>query len=254
MTRPPAYERMLDSMRAHLRLIGRSSEGAHVVELDGVLGSVCPKVPERSYPNGVVYESEEALIAALPELARHYDDAGVLAWTVWVPEGDARAAAALADAGHLLDADPAAMTMDLADLAEPEGELDWRSGDDLMPTVAAINDVAYPWEGTPFSDFTSEHPHGTTVQYVAVDGDAAVAAVVILPVSGDASVWDVATLPQARGRGLARRLMHRALWEARERGCDMSSLQATKLGEPVYARLGYRSHGAIQMWERRRQL
>ena len=32
----------------------------------------------------------------------------------------------------------------------------------------------------------------------------------------------------------------------------MSSLQATKLGEPVYARLGYKSHGALQMWEKRR--
>jgi predicted acetyltransferase len=75
---------------------------------------------------------------------------------------------------------------------------------------------------------------------------------VILPVDGDASVWDVATMPGARGRGLCRRLLHRALWDARAAGCDFSSLQATKLGEPVYARLGYRSHGALQMWEKRR--
>ena len=54
------------------------------------------------------------------------------------------------------------------------------------------------------------------------------------------------------GRGLAGRLMHRALWDARANGCDLSSLQATKMGEPVYARLGYESHGALQMWEKRR--
>jgi hypothetical protein len=24
------------------------------------------------------------------------------------------------------------------------------------------------------------------------------------------------------------------------------------MGEPVYAQLGYRSHGALQMWEKRR--
>ena len=251
MTRGREYERMLNSMRAFFGLVGRSSEGAHVIELDGVLGSVCPKVPERSLPNSVVYESEVALIAAIPELARRYDAAGIEAWTVWVPEGDREAAAALGAAGHHLDADPAAMTMDLAELGEP-AEIDCREGAELMPTVASINDRAYSFEGTPFADFTSQQPPGVTRDYVAyVDGEPA-SALVILECDGDASVWDVATLPEARGRGLCGRLMNRALWDSRERGCDFSSLQATKIGEPVYARLGYRSHGAIQMWERRR--
>ena len=35
------------------------------------------------------------------------------------------------------------------------------------------------------------------------------------------------------------------------RGCEVSTLQATKAGRPVYERLGYRSFGEIQMWERR---
>ena len=253
MDRGPAYERMVKSMRAFFQLVGRSSEGAHVIEPDGVLGVVCPKVPNRSLPNSVVYESQDALIAALPELTQHYDDAGIDAWTVWVPEDDTKAAAALNDAGHKLDADPAGMTMELADLSAPP-EVDYRTGDELMPMIASINDRAYAFDGTPFTDFTSQHPSGVTLNYVAyLDGEPA-AAVVLLPVDGDGSVWDVATLPEARGRGLCGRLMHQALWDAREAGCDMSSLQATKLGEPIYARLGYKSHGALQMWEKRREL
>ena len=74
----------------------------------------------------------------------------------------------------------------------------------------------------------------------------------ILDCDGDASVIFVATLPEARGRGLAGGLLAAALLEARERGNDISTLQATKLGEPVYTRLGYEKFGAIQMFERRR--
>ncbi len=242
---------MLNSMRSSFRLIGRARRERTSLEIDGVLASVVPAVPERSLPNSVVYESQEGLVAALPELAHHYDEAGIEAWTVWTPEDDADAIAVLRDAGHQLDADPAAMTLDLAKLGEPPA-IDHRTGDDLIVEVASINNRAYPVDGEPFTRMLSGYPPGHMQNYVAdVDGEPA-ACLQILPVDGDASVWLVATLPEARGRGLAARLMHRALWDAREAGCDISSLQATKMGEPVYARLGYESHGALQMWEKRR--
>jgi hypothetical protein len=45
--------------------------------------------------------------------------------------------------------------------------------------------------------------------------------------------------------------MRQALADARRRGCATTSLQATAMGRPVYARLGYRDLGVIEMWERR---
>ncbi len=251
MARAAEYERMLNSMRSIFSLMSRSSDGAHLFEPDGVMASVTPEVPERSLPNSVIYESQEALIAALPEVTRHYDEQGIDAWTVWTPEEDEQAAAALRDAGHTLDADPQAMSLDLSKLDEPP-EIDYRTGDDLISVIAALNDRAYDHDDAPFTRMLADQPPGATHNYVAdVDGEPA-ACLLILPVEGDASVYWVATLPEARGRGLATRLMRRALWDARESGCDISTLQATKLGEPVYARLGYERHGALQMWERRR--
>ena len=251
MARDPAYERMLNSMRTCFQLVARSSDGAHVLELDGVMASVTPKVPERSLPNSVIYESQDALISALPQLTRHYDEQGVHAWTVWTPEEDEQAAATLREAGHALDADPVAMSIDLSELDAPP-EIECRTGDDLIHVIADLNDRAYNHDDAPFTRMLAEQPPGVTRNYVAdVDGEPA-ACLLILPVDGDASVYWVATLSEARGRGLATRLMRRALWDARESGCDISTLQATKLGEPVYARLGYESHGALQMWEKRR--
>ena len=55
-----------------------------------------------------------------------------------------------------------------------------------------------------------------------------------------------ATLPEARGRGLATALMRQALLDAGERGCVTTSLQATAMGRPVYARMGYRDLGAAR--------
>ena len=42
-----------------------------------------------------------------------------------------------------------------------------------------------------------------------------------------------------------------ALHEARGAGCESASLQSTAMGQPVYARLGFRDFGTIQMWEKR---
>ena len=68
---------------------------------------------------------------------------------------------------------------------------------------------------------------------------------------GDCSIWWVATIPEASGRGLAAGLIRRALADGRARGDEISTLQATRLGRPVYERLGYRGFGTIEMWERR---
>ena len=71
------------------------------------------------------------------------------------------------------------------------------------------------------------------------------------PSGEDAIVAWVATLPEARGRGVSGRLLARALRDARDAGLETTTLQATKLGAPVYSRLGYRDYGAVHMWERR---
>jgi GNAT superfamily N-acetyltransferase len=62
----------------------------------------------------------------------------------------------------------------------------------------------------------------------------------------------VAVEPEARGRGLSGKLLAHALADAAERGQRTSTLVSTKLGRPVYERLGFRALGRLQMWERRR--
>ena len=78
------------------------------------------------------------------------------------------------------------------------------------------------------------------------------ATLAIWPRDSDAVVIWVATRARgSRPRCLPRLLAH-ALAAAREAGLETTTLQATKLGAPVYARLGYRDFGAMHMWERRR--
>ena len=250
MTRDAAaWKRMLGSMRAFFGAAPQSS-GGHCVELEGVLAAVTPAVPERSLPNSVVYESEEALASALDELARIYEQARVQAWTVWVPEYHRHARDLLERAGHRLDASPTAMIAWLDQVEPPRADDPEPVPDPSLADLGEINDLAYG-TGDSFQRLLGRGPADPASTYIArVDGRHA-ASVVTHDHEGDSSVWWVATLPEVRGRGLAAGLMRRALAASRKRGCEVTTLQATKLGRPVYERLGYRSLGAIEMWERR---
>ena len=250
MTREAAaWERMLESMRVFFRRASRGS-GGRCAELDGVLAAVTPAVPDRSLPNSVVYESEEALAAALGELAEIYEQAGVRAWTVWVPEHHERARELLAQAGHVLDASPAAMIATLDEVEPPRDGDPHPVGQPSLDDLGRINDLAYG-SGDSFARMVGKGPAHPAFTYIAtLDGQPA-ASVLSQDHDGDCSIWLVATIPPARGRGLAAGLMRRALADGRERGCEVSTLQATALGRPVYERLGYRPLGSIEMWERR---
>jgi GNAT superfamily N-acetyltransferase len=223
--------------------------GGQLIERDGVLAGVNPSVPERSVFNGVVYEDPQALAAAMPELAAAYASHGC-AWTVWVPERDREAASILERAGHLLDAEPRAMGMELAGFPEPDmSGIEWTDQGDVEQ-AALLNDRAYGYEEGTWLRGTGRHPHGLITYMAFLEGEPA-STVAALYSEGDCSIWGVATDPDARGQGLASRLMRRALWGAQRAGCATTTLQATKLGAPVYSALGYRDLGALQMWERR---
>ena len=78
-----------------------------------------------------------------------------------------------------------------------------------------------------------------------------VASVIIFDVDGNADVEMVGVVPEARGGGLAGKLLAHALADAAERGDETSTLIATKLGYPVYRKLGFEDVGDFEMWERR---
>lgn len=246
-----AWETTLASMRKAFASMPETSEGGRTVRLDGVVAAVTPAVPERSIPNSVTYETEESLADALGELRQIYDDAGILAWTVWVPEHHGRVRELLERSGHRLDASPTAMIAELGEVEAP------REGDpepDPRPTredLGLVNDLAYG-TGDSFQRLIGQGPADPRHTYIADLDGRPVAGVASQDLDGDCSIYWVATVPQARGRGLAPGLMRRALADGRDRGCEVSTLQATKLGRPVYERLGYRAFGEIQMWERRR--
>ena len=57
---------------------------------------------------------------------------------------------------------------------------------------------------------------------------------------GVAGLHMAGTRPEHRRRGVARRMMHHLMTEARARGLRHATLQASAMGEPLYTQLGFR--------------
>jgi GNAT superfamily N-acetyltransferase len=235
-----------------MRSLATSAPRGHTIELPGVMASVMPSAPERSVINCVVYEDAARLAQSLDTVADGYDRAGVRAWTVWVPLGEPAATEALGRAGHVLDASPRAMVLELgAFTGEPDPGL-VLAEHPTFKEVGRLNDLAYGVPGD-FERGLDGVPTDAFRVYLALAEGEPACSLVTYDVGGDCGVYIVATAPAAQGRGLATAVMTRALADARERGCVTSSLQATARGRPLYERLGYKDLGAIEMWERRRR-
>ena len=253
MDRDAAIERHRGALMSFIRLVGGGTETSQVLEPGGVTASVVPAIPDRSIVNSVAYRDTKALEAAIDDLAAAYEEAGIGAWTVWVPEDDRDVTALLEASGHRLDATPTAMIADLADLAEPEsGDLDWSVGAEPRD-MGRINDLAYGWPENTFIRAMDRFGavDALRLYQARVDGEP-VCVLGTYDNCDDCELYFVATLPDHRGQGLARRLVHQALIDARDRGLTVSSLQATKAGYPIYERLAYEPICTLEMWERRK--
>lgn len=245
----------LAAMRNFFSRAAINSPEGKLIERDGLIATVNPRTPKSSLFNSVIYDDPSAVERELAELAGIYHASGVLAWTVWVPSRDSETAHLLERAGHSLDASPRLMGVELADIDLGEHSMagiGW-TAEGASHDVSRINDLAYGLKPGTFAAGCGVMDPDQFRLYVADHGGEPAASVVTSDFGDDVGIWAVATLPEARGRGLSTALMRQALADARERGLATSTLQASALGRPVYAKVGYGDFGHFEMWERRRE-
>jgi ribosomal protein S18 acetylase RimI-like enzyme len=72
-------------------------------------------------------------------------------------------------------------------------------------------------------------------------------------VDGTAGLYNIATLPRCRGRGIGSLMTWRPLSDARSSGADLGVLQAAPAGVGIYRRLGFGSFGEITEFKPRRE-
>lgn len=228
-----------------------------MVERDGVTAVVTPSAPTQSILNCVVWRDLDGLVRQLDRLAAAYAAAGVTDWMVWVPPGDAAAAARLRDAGHELEYEPLAMWLELDRLRAPApgGPPVALRRDGDPRAIATLNERANGEPPGAFGralDGLDGRGDGRFRCWLAeVEGRPA-AGLITFDDGDRCMVQWVATDPPLQRRRVAGRLLHAALRDARARGLRRSVLEASAEGERLYAGLGYVGLGRLGMWRRAR--
>jgi ribosomal protein S18 acetylase RimI-like enzyme len=61
-------------------------------------------------------------------------------------------------------------------------------------------------------------------------------------------VYNIATVPEARGRGCGAAMTRRIMADGEAAGCDVAILQSSEMGYPIYERLGFRTVVEYMAW------
>lgn len=245
--------RQAASQRGFFRALAAGSKGSRLYEGDGgVQATLAPVRPWFSIFNTVLYSDSEKLGAVLPRLAEEYEAAGSKAWSVWVPPGDEHAPSVLQDFGHVADSTPMLMAARIEDIDLVASHTLKLHPAPTWEMVARVNDRAHGvLDAWSMAAVVADMDDPATHLHVALHVDEIACALLAREHDGDCYFWFVATIPEARGRGLGSELVRHALREARERECDTTTLESTAMAETTYARLGFRSLGRYCMWEHR---
>jgi GNAT superfamily N-acetyltransferase len=85
-----------------------------------------------------------------------------------------------------------------------------------------------------------QHPVGPF--FLARQNGEPVGTSALFTTSGVAGVYEVSTVPHARGQGIASALVRAALRAGMARGYRVGVIHASEMGEPIYHRLGFRAY------------
>jgi ribosomal protein S18 acetylase RimI-like enzyme len=244
------------------RLIGGHAPGAELLDTDRFVASSVPGIPS-SLMNAATPIDRRALAPQLDEIERFYPSTAK--WGAWIDPGATEDVAALVSLGLVLDSSPVLMAAELDAIAETisKGPRPGASTVDIgdaahveradLHDVGAVNDAAYGYPKPVLAPTLAPFPADELHAYgIRVNRELASVALLI-DAQADVFVTMVATVPQHRGKHLASSLLAHALREAKLRGQQTTSLQASKLGQGIYARLGYRALGEVHLYEKRPQ-
>jgi GNAT superfamily N-acetyltransferase len=114
---------------------------------------------------------------------------------------------------------------------------------DEMRTWAKTFTIGYElppdWEA-PLLDMMLASLHGEMTSYITRVNDQPVAVSSVFRDAGVAGIYNVATLPEWRGKGLGAAVTLQPLLDARAQGYRAGILQSSELGYKVYQRLGFK--------------
>lgn len=110
---------------------------------------------------------------------------------------------------------------------------------DLAALHARCFTVPPPWEAAAFAGFLAD-----PLCFVLVEGDAGF--ILGRAVAGEAELLTLAVAPEARRRGLGRKLVARFVYQARLRGAEAAFLEVAEdnaAARALYARCGFAESG-----------
>ncbi len=243
--------RLWEGFAALQTMLGGSSRHGTVLQRQGLVASIVPSAPDSPALNAAVALDPLAAPPALRDLRDRYAQAGVRRWAVWV-DGAARdvttelrrAGLMVASASPGMGAEIPRLDLDLS-LANPEPTADLR-------TVGRVNDQAYGNVDARLERTLTTLEEGRLLAYRADLNGAPASVALALHHGEDCGVSFVATLPQARRRGLATQVMRAVLADAQRHRLTTITLQATEQGERLYRQLGLHRLGTMELWEHRR--
>lgn len=119
--------------------------------------------------------------------------------------------------------------------------------DDLAALHARCFTTPRPWDAAAFAGFLTD-----PLAFLLVEGDAGF--LLGRAVAGEAELLTLAVAPEARRRGLGRKLVARFLYQARLRGADQAFLEVSEdnpAARALYQRAGFAESGRRRGYYRR---
>lgn len=242
--------RTLDGLVDYYRLLADTEDRSRAVENDGGVAAIVPATPYDAMFNSVVYQFAPDP-CELERLDGLYSRHGVLAWGIWLADGDSALLEALVARRFTPIKKWTGMGMPIRDDPPPMLAANCEVIKVSVRDFAKVSDSARGIGNDYSRAFTRWSERSDASLWALRCAGRVVSTLLEIDCGEDCSVNSVATVRDQWGKGMAGALIQSVLSDARMRGYTTTTLQASPSAESLYHRLGYRPVCAWTVWASR---